>query len=314
MPSFHSYEDCVIAGQLPFGENVTIYRRKGIFRKAAGNAISQEHPVAIILGGQNASGKSTLGEQFLFKYEHQGCGIVRIEGDALRDYHPKFDEYNRVDDKLMVAYTAKDSGIWTRRLIEDARRSRMNMLIETTLRSPEVVTETVLQLAEGGYDVQVKVIVVSYDKSLLGSYERYETLKAVRGAGRFVHDHTLRAVYGRMPETLQALKEQEKCSCIHLYTREKPLFEGDYRQADVVSIIKQERCRVYTQDEVRFLQEGWKRVGEHMLVRRAAKNEFLEISRRMRERIDFMVKEGNATKNVSTMTSIHQSFNSFFMK
>ena len=72
MLSSHNYEDCVIAGQLSKKENLEIYRKRRIFERTADGAIPQKYPVAIILGGQNASGKSTLGEQFLIKFEqHQ---------------------------------------------------------------------------------------------------------------------------------------------------------------------------------------------------------------------------------------------------
>jgi len=307
MLSPFNYEYCVIAGQLSDKENLRVYRRRGIFEKIADSAIPQKHPVAIILGGQNASGKSTLGEQFFSKYEQQGCGIVRIEGDALRDFHPKFDEYNQFDDKLMVAYTAKDSGIWTSRLIEDAARSRMNMMIETTMRSPDVVGETARRLAKVGYDVQAKIFVVSYDKSLLGCYDRYEELKSLRGAGRFVHDHSLVAAYEGMPKTLQRLQQEQHCSCIHLYTRTGTLFEGDYRTVDLLEIVQQERRREFTPDEVTFLYERWKIVCEKMIEREATKEEFAEMIRRINNRIQSMITEQYPQTNIDTVMNIYQS-------
>ncbi|MDR3235386.1 MAG: zeta toxin family protein [Prevotellaceae bacterium] len=151
-----TYNDCVNAGQLSIEENLQIYKKDKIFERTVTNTFPRSRPTAIILGGQNASGKSSLGDQFLKEYKQIGCGIVRIEGDALREYHPKFHEYNLANDKLMAAYTAKDSGEWIRRLIEDTGKSRRNMLIETTLRNPNIVGETARLLHEGGYDVQIK--------------------------------------------------------------------------------------------------------------------------------------------------------------
>jgi len=305
-----SFETCVAEGALSEIESLRIYEQK-IYKKYSPNFIFQEHPTAIILGGQNASGKSTLGKRFLLEYESKG-GIVGIEGDALRDYHPNFKQYNRENDKLMAAYTTKDSGRWTERLIEDTARNKCNMIIETTLRNKETVTGTVEKLSNAGYDVQAKIFVVSYDKSLLGAYMRYEKLKAERGAGRFVYDNALKAAYNGMPETIQALKEQGKCSCIHLYTREGVLFDGDYRQTDILSILKKERCREYTPNEIQFVQEGWKRVDEYMKSRGASKEEYKEIARRMADRIDIMVDEGVASRNIRTMNDIY--INEWFPK
>jgi hypothetical protein len=294
-----SFETCVAEGVLPETENLRVYRQREIYENHAKGLIPQEHPVAIILGGQNASGKSTLGKKVWQEYGIKG-GIATIEGDALREYHPKFSRYNLENDKLMVAYTAIDSGRWTARLIDDLVQGRYNMIVETTLRDRETVTGMVGKVSKTGYDVQAKIIVVSYDKSLLGAYDRYETMKQERGFGRFVYDHSLKSTYADMPETLQALKEQGICSRIHLYTREKTLFEGDYRQTDIAALVKQERCRAYTPEEIRFLQTGWEDVGKKMLARGAGKEEFAEVLSRMGNRIEAMghlVRPGQHQRN-----------------
>ena len=207
----------------------------------------------------------------------------------------------------MVAYTAKDSGIWTEMLIEDTSRNKCNLIIETTLRNKNVATKTVEKLFNRGYDIHAKIFVVSFDKSLLGSYARYEVLKAERGTGRFVFDHALVNTYNGMLETVQAVKNQEKCTSIHLYTREGIFFDGDYRQTDIVSIIKKERYREYTQSEIKFLQQGWKKVNQRMKARCAEKDEYIEIATRMTGRIKMMKEEGVAEKNINVMNEIYLS-------
>lgn len=303
-----SFEDCVIEGTLSVKENLRIYKEEDIYGRYSYGLIPQKQPVAILLGGQPASGKTTLRKKILQEYETKG-GIAIVEGDALRKHHPRFDEYNLENDKLSAAYTAKDSGRWSERLIEDHARNRHNMIIETTLKNRTEVSGMVERLKAAGYDVQVKVFVVSYDKSLLGCYARYERQKLEDGAGRFVPDHILKDAYVGMPETLQALKEQDICSCIQLYTREEVLFEGDYRQTDIVALVQQERCRAYTSEEIRFLRNGWNDVGEKMLARGAGKEEFAEISDRMERHIGAMIKEGVAKENVHVMIDMHRDFN-----
>ncbi|MDR1154036.1 MAG: zeta toxin family protein [Bacteroidales bacterium] len=302
-----SFETCVAEGVLSETESTRVYKQGKIYKKHARGLIPQEHPVAIILGGQNASGKSTLGKKVWQEYRVKG-GIATIEGDALREYHPKFIRYNLENDKLMAAYTAIDSGRWTARLINDLAYSKYNMIVETTLRDRETVTGMVEKVSKTGYGVQAKVIVVSYDKSLLGSYLRYETVKQERGFGRFVYDHSLTSTYAGMPETLQALREQGICSRIHLYTREKTLFEGDYRQTDIAALVKQERCRAYTPEEIRFLQTGWEDVGRKMLARGAGKEEFAELLSRMEKRIKAMAEEEVARENTDAMIHVYRDF------
>jgi predicted ABC-type ATPase len=304
------YDACVLAGQLSSEDNLLVYRQHGIFERANLNALPQQHPTAIILGGQNASGKSTLGEQFVKEY--QNTGIVRIDGDSLRRYHPNFKKYNAENDKLTAAYTAKDSGVWTRRLIEEAGKNSFNMLIETTLRSPDVVSETVNRLTAGGYNVRAEIFVVCYDKSLLGCYKRYEMMKARGGFGRFVHDHALKAAYNGMPETLQRLQQEKKCSSIRLYTREQVLFQGDYRTTDIIDIVQQERRREFTLDEIKFLQSGWKDVGEKMTARKANPEEFQEVLRRLKERANSMIKAKYPITNSDAIINISSDFSKSF--
>jgi UDP-N-acetylglucosamine kinase len=301
------YEQCVAVGALSEFENLRVYKGKKIFENSVQNVISQDNPVAIILGGQNASGKSTLGKQFLKEYQNAG-GIAKVESDALREYHPLFLNFIRDNEKMMPAYTAKDCGRWTRRLIEDLGRNRCNMLIETTMRSLAVVCETVQRLHEGGYNVQINAFIVCYDKSLAGCFKRYEDMK-VDGFGRFVHDHSLNVAYQGMPETLQALKDQNLATHIHLYTREQPLFVGDYRTTDIVKLVNQERRREFTPDEIKFLSTQWKETSTMMLARGAGKDEYLEVAIRMKNRIHAMISEKYPQKNISTAVNIYHEFN-----
>lgn len=298
------YEQCVLVGALKESESFLIYKNKKIYEAISQGTIPQKNPIAIILGGQNASGKSTLGKQFLKEYQNAG-GIAKVESDALREYHPLFPNFVQDNDKLMTAYTAKDSGRWTELLIRDLAASKRNMLIETTLRSPDVVTETVKQLHHlAGYDVQVKAFVVPYDMSLAGSFRRYEDMKVEYSFGRFVHNHALNAAYAGMPKTLQALKEQNIASCIHLYTRKQPLFLEDYQTTDVVNIVNQERRREFTTEETKFLHNQWNETFTMMRSRGAGKEEFTEISDRMSARIQNMIAEKYPKTNVNTIIDI----------
>ncbi|MDR3133492.1 MAG: zeta toxin family protein [Prevotellaceae bacterium] len=306
------YERCVAVGALSEIESLRAYKFAKIYEKFSHDAIPQANPVAIILGGQNASGKSTLSKQFLEEYRKNGAGIAKVEGDAFREYHPLFFNFIQDNDKLMAAYTAKDSARWTERLIRDLAESRCNMLIETTLRNPNVVVETVKQLHHtAGYNVLVKAFVVHYDKSLAGCFQRYEEMKATLGYGRFVHDHALNASYTGMPETLQALQKQNIVDSIHLYTREKSLFLGNYRTADIVDIVHQERRREFTPEEIKFLSTQWGEILTMMLARGAKKEEFSEISIRMRNRIQMMISGNYPQANINAMVNIYNVFEAY---
>jgi adenylylsulfate kinase-like enzyme len=68
------YEQCVAVGTLSEVENLRVYKNAKNYEKFSRGAIPQDNPVAIILGGQNASGKSTLGKQFFEEYRKERYG------------------------------------------------------------------------------------------------------------------------------------------------------------------------------------------------------------------------------------------------
>jgi hypothetical protein len=133
-------------------------------------------------------------------------------------------------------------------------------------------------------------------------------MKLQYGFGRFVHKHALDAAYAGMPKTLQALKEQNIASCIHLYTREQSLFVGDYHAVDIVSVVNQERRREFTNEEVKSLQDQWNEVFTMMRSRNAGKEEFVEISDRMSDQIQTMIAEQYPRTNINTIIGIRNEF------
>ena len=50
------------------------------------NLIPQEKPLAFILGGQPASGKSKLAKEFIGKFSNDN--ILFVNGDIYREFHP----------------------------------------------------------------------------------------------------------------------------------------------------------------------------------------------------------------------------------
>ena len=150
------------------------------------------------------------------------------------------------------------------------------MVIENTFKRKEPVKKKVEKIINAGYDVQARIVVSSYDKSMLGGYARYEDRKEKSGTGRFIHEDRLNDGYNALPDSLQTFKEQNVFSSIQLHTREGVLFDGDYRNTDIVAIVKQERCREYTPVEVKFLSDGWEKVGNQMQARKNLRKSLIE--------------------------------------
>lgn len=94
-----------------------------------------ELPIAILLGGQPAAGKSSLTEAA--KANHPGKNFLVINGDNYREFHPN--HYKLI--KSNIANYSKEtqifSNVFTEGFINEAIRNKYNVIIEGTMRNPE---------------------------------------------------------------------------------------------------------------------------------------------------------------------------------
>jgi len=110
-------------------------RKKFLIR----DCVTSSNPVAIILGGQPASGKSYLTK--VAENEHENEIFLIINGDDYRAYHPEHDALV----KDVAHYSEKTqifSSVFTEKLIEEAVKNRFSVIIEGTMRNPETPLKT----------------------------------------------------------------------------------------------------------------------------------------------------------------------------
>lgn len=87
--------------------------------------ISSQRPIAIILGGQPACGKSTLIN--VAKKDHPNLDFLTVNGDLYRQFHP-----NKELIKDPIKYPIETqifSSVFTEKLIEEAIKRKCNIII-----------------------------------------------------------------------------------------------------------------------------------------------------------------------------------------
>jgi len=87
----------------------------------------QESPIAFILGGQPASGKSGLARAILRQFPDRD--FLFVNGDIYREFHPKAKELIKHPDSYS-AETQLFSNFFTEALIQEAITHRYNTLLE----------------------------------------------------------------------------------------------------------------------------------------------------------------------------------------
>ena len=103
------------------------------------NLIPQEKPLAFILGGQPASGKSKLAKEFIGKFSNDN--ILFVNGDIYREFHPN--RQKLINNPLSYSKeTQVFSNVFTENLIREAIENKYNIMVEGTMRNPQVPYNT----------------------------------------------------------------------------------------------------------------------------------------------------------------------------
>lgn len=177
---------------------------------------ASENPTAIILGGQPACGKSTLIRAA--KSDHSQLKFITVNGDLYRKFHPNHELLIKNPLKY-PAETQVFSNVFTEKLIEEAIKRKCNIIIEGTMRNPDVPLKTAQNFKDAGFRVEAYIIAAPKEFTQLGLYNRYQEEILNKGQGRLADiDSHNKAVYGvtKSANQLYSNKAVDKIS-IHSY-------------------------------------------------------------------------------------------------
>ena len=165
--------------------------------------VAQDRPVLVMAGGQPGAGKTKM----MAAAQWETPAAVKVDGDDLRKFHPAYDRVMATDPLRMPLVTAEASSAWVRMSLEYLRRARASVLMETTMRQPDAVFDTLQTFRDAGYGVEVRVIAVPETLSRLGTLQRYVGQVESQGAGRWAPSNVHNEAYTRMPESLERVVE-----------------------------------------------------------------------------------------------------------
>ena len=181
-------------------------------------ALSQAHPTLILLGGQPGAGKTPMQGQASREFNWRG-GLVKIIGDDLRAFLPHYKALQREDDRSAAFYTDRDSGRLVEMALVDAAKRRINVLVEGTMRSPDVVAATLKRFRDAGYQTDARALAVSPELSSLGIMQRYIAQKESRGVGRMTTPQAHQAALDGMLATLDRIQDGRLADRLTIYRR-----------------------------------------------------------------------------------------------
>lgn len=175
-----------------------------------------DNPIAIIIGGQAAAGKSTI-ISYSRKLFRDG-NVVVINSDTIKGFYPNIEEVAHEHPTLFTKITDQESNTWTSDTFEAAIQGKYNLIFEGTMKNTRILS-TIERLKEKGFTVIVRGMAVSKPQSLLSLHERYKKEMKYKGWGRLVEISHHNQTFEGMPNTISAIEKSGLADIIEIYER-----------------------------------------------------------------------------------------------
>lgn len=190
---------------------------KEIIKVMAADVLPSKQPLAVVVGGQSGSGKTSLihyTEQISSKRE-----FIEIDNDYFRSFHPKNEEIkDNYPDYYVTATDQLGLGV-TPAVIDYFREHKYNIILHQTLKNNRVVDDAITKFIEAGYLVGVRAFAVPYFESKMSQIERcegqLEELHFCRHVAKADHDAAIEG----LPKTIEYIEQSGKYDFLEIYKR-----------------------------------------------------------------------------------------------
>lgn len=170
-----------------------------------------ESPRAYILGGQPSSGKSSISRLHI-----DTSNTLLVNGDEYRIHHPDVEELSKNISEYSRE-TQEFSNVFTEGFIKEAIKNKYNIVVEGTMRRPEVVLATAKMFRDAGFQVEAHAIAAPKEFTAVNIFHRYHKAVSHGEMGRLsdIESHN-QAVEG-LTKTLDSLYGQKAVDKIKVY-------------------------------------------------------------------------------------------------
>lgn len=258
---------------------------------------SGERPRLILLGGQPGAGKTAVLIASHVQLEQSGS-TVRIVGDDLRSYHPRFLAFQHQDPETTSQFTQDDAGGWTEKLLAAAAARHVNIVFETTMRTPENVARVIGIARDAGYEVEARAVAVNPRLSWQGNHYRFEEILGLGAAARIPPQHIHDAAVDGLRISLEKIESERLVDRVQLRTRGGTvLYENEMRDGAWLRLpgarqaLEAEQSRPMTRPELQRFADDWNYVLSRMEDRSAPDDRVVEVRTRAVEDVNVMTTQ-----------------------
>lgn len=179
----------------------------------------EENPKLVLLGGQPASGKSSVIDEVVKEYKQNKQDIVVLNSDDYKEHYPKYSKIVSKDPNKIVEIHPYSNYVLGEVLKQTAPKG-INALLEGTMRSAGYPLQVIDGFKSCGYQIDAYFIATNNYSSTVGHIERFENEIANRGFGRAVPQSHHDDAYNNIPNTIAKLAESGKLANIIIVDRE----------------------------------------------------------------------------------------------
>lgn len=286
-----------VVGLLSPERNESIFQ-KDILRDYLPEGMGRsEHPRLILIGGQPGAGKTAV----LTASHHelaQSGPTIRIVGDDLRSYHPQFLAFQRQDPETASQFTQGDAGRWTEKLLSVAAERQVNIVFETTMRTPENVARVIEVARHAGYAVEVRAVAVNPRVSWQANHYRFEEMLHAGLAARIPPQHVHDAAIDGLRVSLDKIESEHLVDRVQLRTRGGSVIYDNERRDDQWThrpsgrlALEREQSRPMTQVELQRFADDWNHVLARMEARSVSKDRIVAVEIRAEEDVTHLLAQ-----------------------
>lgn len=185
-----------------------------ILQMAVSDISLKKERKAYILGGQPGAGKSTF-----FKNNQNLNDYFIINGDDYRQYHPLYEKIVRDKIHEMPQLTKSFSGQVVERLITDLGNEGYNVIIEGTLRNPNVPLQTCKELVSKGYIAHLVVVTCNAEVAWKSTLTRANEMLKAGEYPRLVPIDTYNSIVNNISANLEMIYKKNCFATISLIDR-----------------------------------------------------------------------------------------------
>ena len=248
-----------------------------------GHKVSRK-PSSIILLGQPGSMSDSL--MTSLTQASPDKDFVKIDVEALRQQHPRYEHAVREDDDSVMKQITADARSWEKSLLQTAMKGQMDILIRDSRCDAGAVSDTLRRLRENGYTSNVYVVSAHERESLLSLYQNYEGAIASQGYGERPRLSEHEESYESLPETLQLIESEKSVDEVFIADGKGQIFYSNRLHNDewtqipkAAHALEEHRKRAWSPEEIADYQNAWAEVMTSMQERGASRQEIEEADR-----------------------------------